>query len=503
VNAPVSPPPPAWRRAPAGSGPSPPPSRHRRWLALGTAAAVAVLALAAHLAWSYLPRVRPGRPAPGGLAARLLTSADFGRPDAAGPSVVLWVAYPHQNLAALERALGEEDSERDRFLAAAARLGGLPELELPRFGPFAAPPSRELVAVSDPEGRRVLVAARVYPTVAVLARLAGAVAGNPWLSGGEVDAFGGTAEVAWDGLLWTVGTVGEDGAAVWLGQSGGAAGDYGGEAARSGRDGGGGDARGRPGGRPEPGEAGAAGTAGPPEPAGPALAILALAEPVSFLPAGRHRLGRLADGLALATEGADDLPTVDTDLLAGAGAAALAVSGPGGPLAGEGEAAAAAALALFPPDRVDGELSLRGLLRRAVAIPGAAVWYRSGGGEPGPARRFLAPLFSGGRSRDASAGTASPFALVATGGDALTRARRLTPEVERLAEDLRLGLWVDPRAAFEAVDPVVDLLEKVPLVPRDDLARWRDWRTVLAPLAGYDAVALGTDGEDLHLRLER
>ena len=449
----------------------------RRWLVV--AAAAAVLALAAHFAWSYLPRVRQGRPAPGGLAARLLAAAESDRRGAeARPSVGLWIAYPHQNLAALERGLGRDAAERDRFLAAAARLAGLPELELPRFGPFAAPPSRELVAVSDPEGRRVLVAARVYPAVALLARLAGAVAGNPWLSGGEVDAFGGRARVAWDGLLWSVGTVGEDGAAAWPAQVGRAAGGHG---------------------RDEP----PSGGAGSSRSDGPALAILALGEPVSFLPAGRHRLVRDGGGMAFGTEGAGRLPSIDLDLLTASDAAVLAVSGPGGPLAGEDDPGAAAALALFPADRSGGGLSLRGLLRRAVAMPGAAVWYRAGSGEPGPARRLLAPLFSGGRARDAGAGGGSPFALVATGGDSLARARRLTPTVERLAGELRLGLWIDPGAAFAAVDPVVDLLEKVPLVPRDDLARWRDWRTVLAPLAGYDAVSLAAGGDDLRLRLAR
>jgi len=456
--------------------------RRRRMSALTVG--IAVLALAAHFAWSYLPRVRAGRPAADGPAARLLAAAEGGRAGEAVPAVALWIAYPHQNLAALERGLGEDAAERDRFLAAAARLAGLPELELPRFGPFAAPPSRELIAVSDVEGRRVLVAARIYPAVAVLARLAGAVAGNPWLSGGEVDAFGGRARVAWDGLRWSVASAGGEEILARLGELGpededGPAGD---------------------GGRGDDG--GASETTEPPGPDGPALAILALGEPLSILPVGRHRLVAEGGDLVLANAGAADLPAVAPDLLAGSAVSVLAISGPGGPLAGEGDRLAAAAVALFPADGTGRGLSLRGFLRRAVAVPGAAVWYRPGLGEPGPARRLLAPLFSGGRARDAG-GDGASFALVATGGDSLARARRLTPTVEGLAGDLRFGLWVAPRAAFAAVDPVVDLLEKVPLVPRDDLARWRDWRTVLAPLAGYESVSLLAAGDDLRLRLER
>ena len=210
-----------------------------------------MLALAAHAGWWYLPRVREGRPDPDDVPGRLLAAGKL--------PVAVWVAYPHQNLGALEEGFGSGE-ERVRFLAAVARLAELPAPALPRFGPFAAPPARELVALSDAAGERVLVAARVYPALAAVARLAGSLAGNPWLAGGEVEAFGGRATVTWDGTLWTVGNVALEDllpeAAAPIAET-----SFGG---------------------------------------GGAIATLRLERPVSFLPAGTMRLARRGDGFELA-----------------------------------------------------------------------------------------------------------------------------------------------------------------------------------------------------------
>jgi hypothetical protein len=392
--------------------------------------------------------------------------------------VALWVAYPHQNLGALEEAFGRGE-ERQRFLEALARLADLPEPALPRFGPFAAPPSRELVALSDEAGERVLVAARVYPALAAVARLAGRVAGNPWLAGGEVDAFGGPAEVAWDGTLWTVGNVPL--AELLPAAAPGGAGD--GESSGEG--------------------------------AGEAVAVLRLERPVSFLPAGRLRLAERDGGLEVSSAGG--LPVeLDLDGPAAAGVALLAVSGPDGPLqrqagGGDGRAPRAAergraavprgAFALFP-----GAAGGDGLAGMLGSLPGAAVWYRPGG------ERFRLPVERLLRGAGlAERGNGGGWAMVATSRAAAAAAEPLSPLVERWSADASLALVADPGAALAAVEGVTDVLDLVPLVSGDEVRRWRDWRTVLAPLGAYRRLTLvsvpagaagGGGSGALRLRLE-
>lgn len=411
------------------------PRRRRLWT--GLALLALLLAAAAHAWFWYAPRLRPAVPDPDDLPGRLLASGRL--------PVALWIPHPHQNLGVLSRAVGSVE-ERRELLAAAARLAGLPRPTLPRFGPFQVPPARELVALSDESGERVLVAARIHPLVAGLARAAGAVAGNPWLAGGEVDAFGGAATVAWDGTLWTVGNVAPE--EVLTPRS-------------------------------------------PPAAAPPrSLAALRLARPVSFLPAGTVRLHSTARGLEARTTGADTLPRDPADRVT-AGAALLAVSGPGGPLerggggalaeAGSGTGRGAFAL-LLPEDggAAEGE-GLEGLL---AELPGAAVWYLPGGERFRlPAERLLAGSARG-------AGNSEGWALVATSRGSLRRAERLTPVVERLAPAVSLAVYADPAPALATVDRVADLLEVVPLAPREELERWRDWRTVLSPLAEFHRLSL-------------
>jgi len=408
--------------------------KRRRLLALGVV--VALAAACAHVWWWYVPRVHAGVPAAADLPARLLADSDL--------DVALWIAYPHQNLAALEDSLGAVEERRD-FLAAAARLGGLPPPTLPRFGPFAAPPARELVAVSDAEGRRVLVAARVYPLLAAVSRLAGAVAGNPWLAGGDVEAFGGPARVAWDGTLWTVGNV--DPPPDLLAPP--------------------------PPGRPDP---------------PPALAALRLRRPLSVLPAGVHRLRAAAAGFTVATDGAAALPALPADRLTAAGCPLFAVAGPGGPLDEDGSGLGRGALALFlggggGGDSGGGADALSGLLGD---LPGVAVWYLPGG------ERFRLPAESllGRSSRPEPASGSAAWARVATGGDALRRSTALTPLVDDLASTVALAVAAEPGSALALVDQVADLLETLPLASRQETRRWRDWSTVLAPLASFDRLTL-------------
>jgi hypothetical protein len=158
-------------------------------------AAMIVLA-AGHVAYWYWPRERPGTLETGSLAAGVLNRADL--------PLRVWIAHPHQNLAFLSN--GERGDNWRRGLAG---LLAVPEIELPRFGPFALPPANGMALASDETGERFLAVARVYPAIGLLARVAGKLAGNPWLAGGVVDRGGQRLEVRWSGRVWMLRTPGE------------------------------------------------------------------------------------------------------------------------------------------------------------------------------------------------------------------------------------------------------------------------------------------------------
>ena len=192
-----------------------------RRLAVIAGAVVLAALLAAHVVYWYVPRERavvPRLRAGGGAApAETGGAAGEGAGEAAGEplrllaagayDVCVWVPYPHQNLGALAAAIGDLQD----VVGAAARLssgegseGSAPRPrepeEAPTFGPFEVPPASEMVACSDLAGGRLRVVARIYPALAVVAKLAGRVAGNPWLAGGAA----GSTRIAWQGRLWTV-----------------------------------------------------------------------------------------------------------------------------------------------------------------------------------------------------------------------------------------------------------------------------------------------------------
>lgn len=151
------------------------------------------VALLAHVAYWYLPRSRAGVP-------RLERSRELLTEP--GWSLVLWLPYPHQNLGALEQRVGDVRA----WLALLAESAGYPAPRLPRFGFWSVPPAREWVVAFGPAGELEAQAA-VYPTVAALARLAGAVARNPWLGGGEVAiSRERRARVDWQGRVWRLTT---------------------------------------------------------------------------------------------------------------------------------------------------------------------------------------------------------------------------------------------------------------------------------------------------------
>ncbi|HEX4953570.1 MAG TPA: hypothetical protein VF017_09290 [Thermoanaerobaculia bacterium] len=226
-----------------------PSSRRLRAVVLGTLA----VGLALHCWFWYAPRQRPARLDPVTVPGRLFSSS---------ATAALWLPYPHQNVGALEKGVGDARS----FVAAAAEVAGGKAPDLPAFGPFRVPPANELAAIQDAAGR-FTIAARVYPAMALLARAAGKVAGNPWLCGGEVEMGGRPARVRWEGRTWIVEPI---------------------------------DATAPPAARAP---AGTSATV-------PALALIHLGKAQGIVPAGLYRLTHEAGGLRLAGEAAARPPAL-------------------------------------------------------------------------------------------------------------------------------------------------------------------------------------------------
>ncbi len=402
--------------------------------------------LAGHYFWWYAPRERAGSPDPAGLPARLLASGAY--------DACFWAPYPHQNLGKLRGAI--EDGTA--WVAALARVSDLPAPVLPSFGPFTLPPSSEIAGCSDLDGKRFLVVARVYPAIAAIARAAGAVAKNPWLAGGEVQDIRGDAEgidervvrVAWREGLWTVGT----------------------------------------------GEAPALDPAGGPEPRSypEGLGIFRLRRGVSEFPAGDYLLRRMGQGqleLALEQPGSDrqvpvpDLPRKSEPVL-------LAVAGPSWPAA-EAHPLPPAAFALFDID----EQSRGTRISSLGGLPGAAVFHPPGEQRWELPTQGLAGLVTGTLPK----GNAGGWKIVAVDRASLRRAKALAPHLSALTSPdasgslgsdgrLVLGLWAQPRPALRVVAEVRKVLEGFPLVPREQVRRWKDWETLLRPVAACERVSL-------------
>jgi len=379
-----------------------------------------LLLVAGHILYWYGPRERAGAPEPGGLPARMLAAAGGGAYDAC-----FWTPYPHQNLAALARALGDWDG----YLAAASRFAGLPPPRLPGFGPFAVPPASEVAACSDSSGKRLLVAAEIYPAIAWVAKAAGRLAGNPWLAGGDVADREPPARVAWNGNEWTVSLAGAE---------------------------------------PPPAAPDAAPPAG-------ALAILRLSRPVSGsladLPAGTYRLGRDAAGdleLALAGIAAPAAALDSAALPPASHPVFLAASG-------ATEKGPASALALFPAASKSGLDLPSAAAFQPIGAPGRGRWSLPGGG--------LAGLLAGSLPR----GNAAGWSIVALDAESLAKAETLAPLLARAVSPagprLRLALAVEPSRALDLVASIRKLLERVPLASPREVERWRDGETLLAPLA--------------------
>jgi hypothetical protein len=563
----------------------------KRIAVLGGAVMLAAL-LAAHVVYWYLPRERAVAPrlgAGGGAAVPAAGAAGGSAGGAAGEplqvlaagayDVCVWVPYPHQNLGALAAAIGDLQD----VVGAAARLssgeGGEASAprpreaeEAPTFGPFEVPPASELVACSDLAGGRLRVVARIYPALAVVAKLAGRVAGNPWLAGGVA---GGSTRISWQGRLWTV-LAGPEGPRPTKVPPGiAAAASAVPETAA---------------GAPVTPEAAAGAPAAPPAvpeaAAAPelpeSLAVVHWTGARPEIPAGYYALTRSGSDLALSlveagggggagpaailsgvpgvpgVPGVSGVPGVPGPLpsllvavgpdwrgvepfAAGPGSAAASRGGPvvsgAGGLGGAAEAARPpAALALF--ETSGSHLSTLG------DLPGLAVFNAAPpGAAPGPVRwRLPTEGFFRLLAGRLPAADLAGWRILALDAGSLRQAEALAPRLAALVPPvpaganfsdgasvpdgasvqvipaaavptvaappgaaargaLSLGIWLEPRSTLGIVTRIRRFVEKFPLASRRQVDLWRDWETVLDPLANCDHAVLAATASPPSMRL--
>ncbi len=403
----------------------------RRWILSLT---LVMLAGAGHVVYHYLPRARAAAPRADSPVAALLDASDF-------PAAV-WVPYPHQNLTHLRRVAGTEPAT----MKALARLAGLPSPTLPTFGPLALPPASEIAIASDDVGARFVVVAQVYPAVAAFAKLAGRLAANPWLAGGEIVVESQPAEVSWHGNLWTVTS------------------------------------------SQQPWQAPAA-SSGQTSPASPGLAWFRIRQAVDPLPAGLYRLWQDEAGIGITSretaaathDASGDVARSLEDL-----GLFLLVYGGRQPVLGE----PAQALAFFDQDQ-----------EKVMELPRVAALHEPGAGRwdlPGESLLDLA-------GRQPMTAVAGSWAIAALDSTSLEQANRVTPALDAVGDrHLRWGLWLDLGGGLDEVERIARLLGNVPIVPRRQVERWNDARRVLAPLAdrySHLAAAVSDEPRAFDLRL--
>ena len=406
--------------------------------------AALVLALLAAAHWLYWYRPRPRAAAPEGSA--LLAAAP-------GLPVRLWIPYPHQNLGALERSV-ERPGE---VLAAAARLLDLPPPSLPRLPGIGWPPAGELLVAASRDGERGIAALRMYPAAAGMIRLAGILASNPWLAGGEVEASGRPALVRWEGRTWM------------LERGGGAGGARGARTERA-------------------------------DSEEPLLALLELDEPAPPLPAGRYGL-RFENGDA----GADLVWRLGEHRLQGGPAPAaeprpvlllVRRRGAGRAAGAAGAAGVGRAEALLLLDREGGLLS---------GLPAAAAWTDGGAAaDVLPGGSLLARLV-GLRTERLGSGEVAATDGAALGA-ALGAAAGWLPLAEgRSSPPVAFGAWLEVAPAARRARQVERALERVPLFGEAEARRWGDIALVLEAAARFRRLEcwLAEDGAGGELRFAR
>lgn len=468
----------------------------------------------AHAVYWYAPRPRPAVPAEAALAGWLADPVE----DGVGSGV--WLPYPHQNLAALQEALGGPGAG-ERFLERLLRVArgdyrrsAGDDLEMPGFGPFRLPPARELVVMlkEEGEGAAGVLAARLYPTWAWVGRGAGRLAGNPWLAGGEVRVGGRPARVSWDGRLWSVRR----------------------------RDGGPGSPLPQAAERQPPGL--------PPElraalGSEPVLGLVRVGRGMAArgeLPPGWLVLRRPpgeAGGLELVSAGGLGRRQVESEdggaggggirrgFLRRAGVNPAGEAAGGVDLAAEGVVAAwiggsvhdrSGVVLVFGPREQD-LLPPTAVLFQFLPTPGPGAggegaresarevrerleqrldrWVREGGPTPRPRPELpqeeLPSLLRGELPR----GRAGGWAILASDRQALERARALAPQVA-VPDGLYRGVWLEVPGARRFVETTAGRLEDIPLVSPRHRRKWRTWADLLEALegAGVGRVVLESRG---------
>lgn len=411
-------------------------SRRAVWWTIGSLAAAG--ALAGHVYWWYWPRVHAAVPEPGAPFAAWLRDESL--------AYSVWIPYPHQNLAALRRLGGLGGRE----LRAVGRLAGLPEPKFPSFGSLALPPSSALAALSDKDGETFAVAADVYPVFAIFSKLAGKVAGNPWLGGGEVMVEGRRMVVRWHGNVWAVSSPVE----IPL--------DHGDKPSV------------------------------PAEPR-PVLLLARVRTELDLVPPGLYRLTLDPAAATFELRSQIDLPpalSTQRPELGGADAYLMAFAG-----ARAGFGMPRQALVFFRhPDA------------NSMDFPPAAVFGPAG------AERWELPAedlleLTG---RRASTEMVDDWQIAAFEPSALLGGRELVPAVRDLAESERVshlvfGSWLDLEPASTEVQRIGRMLDRAPLVSRRKVQRWHDLERVLTGGARRFrrlSLVVADDPRSLLLRLE-
>lgn len=402
----------------------------KRGLILTAVLALITLLGAGHYLFWYHPRLRPLAPDPASpVGARL---------DDPGASLTVWVPYPHQNLPRLREELGLDREALD----ALASLAGLPSLQTPSLGPLGLPPSNELAFSLRGDDSRLL-SARLYPGMALFARLAGRLTGNPWLAGGPVETGRHGTATRWEGRCWTL----EDEA----GQGTGAGTTV------------------RPSTRAE-------------DSAG--LVFIELRGETDFWPRGRYRLVQSASGFDLGSV-ADPpaTPGFDDPALAADEVALLLMQR----LRDEGSRT----LLLFAQS--EDELQEMPQVASIVTaeqphwtLPGQSLLDLTG-------RAPLTRPFAGGE-------------IAALDRHSLERAQRLRPLLAAAGDGPGHVLWLDLDAAHRQSRRLGRMFEHLPLIPREQIRRWQQIARISGPLAGrfsHLTVTLTDQPPALHLHLER
>lgn len=373
---------------------------------------LAGLALFGHIYYWYWPRVHTAVPDPEAPFTAWLRNESF--------VYSVWIPYPHQNLAALNRLGGLGPAE----LRSLGRLAGLPEPHFPSFGSLSLPPSSALAALSDEDGQSFAVAADVYPIFALFSRLAGKVAGNPWLGGGEVMVEGRKMIVWWQGNVWMVSSPVE----IPL----------------------------------QNGEK--AGSAIEPR---PVLLVARVRHELELLPPGLYRLLFDPSAATFELRSQIDLPpelSKERPDLGGASAYLLAFAG-----ARAGFGMPRQALVFF-----------RHSDEQSTDFPPAAIFCAVG------SERWQLPAedlleLSG---RKATTEEHDGWQIATFEPAALAGGRALIPEVRELAESERVshlvfGAWLDLEPAAREVARLGRMLDRAPLVSRRKVERWHDLEKVL------------------------